>query len=190
MRTALSTLTVLALLLSASAAWAPSAEAQQWVTDDPRIRFGVDAGIGVAAFTTGGDPGGVVPLQARLGVQFNKLIGIYGLTGAYISGFNIDQPGEVFFGDWFTGGGVDFTFGSFFQVGGAFGVDYLLGDDVRNRAYPGAELRLAILLGTQGPGARGGIAIAIKQHFTILEADVGGSGLLSYTVATLGFELY
>ena len=86
---------------------------------------------------------------------------------------------------------MDYTFGSFFQIGGAFGVDYVFGDDVRReRAYPGAELRLAIMLGTQGPGARGAVAIALKQHFTIIEVDAASRGLISYTVVTAGFELF
>ena len=107
----------------------------------------------------------------------------------------IADSGHSTFIDWYSGGGIDFTFGDLFQVGVSGGIDYIVADNLpvslaSELVHPGAELRLVFLLGTKGPGARGAVAIGLRQHLTFLDPQVRGFGVLSYTLATAGFELF
>ena len=59
---------ITALSFAAALGAASPAYAQQWVSDDPRVRFGFDGGIGVAAFTDGiGEVGGRSPCRGGSG---------------------------------------------------------------------------------------------------------------------------
>lgn len=182
--------------LLASFTLAAPASAQRWTEDPPRIRFGADGGVGLA-YTDQFDDYAAAALvaQARLGVQFNSLFGIYAQTGALGMLYEAPRPGDDGLqGDiaWANALGLDFTFGHVLQIGIAGGADFFRGNNFTD-FYPAVEGRIALLLGTQRPGARGAFAIALKNHTTIIteRTDVVDAGsFVNFTYLTLGFELY
>lgn len=183
--------------LLASFALAAPASADDWEEDDPvRIRVGVDGGLGLAYTDHFNDYAGVALTgQARLGVQVNSLFGVYAQTGAL--GMLYEAPrlaDDGLQGDvaWANALGIDFTFGHVFQIGIAGGADFFYGNNFTD-VYPAIEGRIALLLGTQSPGARGAFSIALKNHTTIItqRSDVVDAGnFVNFTYVTAGFELY
>lgn len=175
---------VLSLCL-ASLMFTPSAEAQE--QDNARIRFGVDGGLGVGVLTTT-DPDqlfGALAASARLGIQFNSLIGVYYQMGGWALGRESGSSYHTV-GDWSHTANIDFTLGSFFQFGAGAGVD-LVGQGLD--AFPSLDARLAFLIGTHGPGARGAFSLGLKAHVAF---DVSGPnvGVLAIPLIFAGFELF
>lgn len=197
---------VFALVVAVGAAWGPVAAAQEDAAEDPpaevqpgaaentipRLRLGAEGGLGVAVRSAVGGPGFIAPIQGRLGVQLHEQLGLFAQTSLALVGYGVGGFSQITFFDWFTGAGLDATIDGFLQLGGAIGIDYQFGDSFfRARAYPGVELRVAVLFGrTHSPGPRKGLVLALTQHFAIVEADIPGTGVMSYTVLTAGFELY
>lgn len=172
------------------------AAADDWDEDPARIRFGADGGLGIAYTDQFDDyAGAALAAQVRLGVQFNSLFALYAQTG--VLGMVYDAPlsgDDGIQGDvaWANAIGLDFTFGHVFQIGVAGGADFFRGNHFTD-FYPAVEGRIALLLGTQGPGARGAFSIALKNHTTIIterSAAVDAGSFVNFTYLTLGFELY
>ncbi|MGF1468356.1 MAG: hypothetical protein ACFCGT_19715 [Sandaracinaceae bacterium] len=188
-------------LVAASLVWlAPTAVLAQeegggdgrYVEDNARIRFGADGGAGALIFAGQGGArgGGHGAAQVRLGVQFSSLFGLYGQTGLLFGAWDRAGSGDpAGLNNWSSGGGFDFTFGNFFQIGAEGSFDLLSGDLFNANGYPGVGARIAFMLGTTGPGARGAFAIALKQHVTII-TDAPGENIFSWTYLTVGFELF
>jgi hypothetical protein len=165
------------------------------VEDNARLRFGIDGGAGLMFTDLGsGAAGGSLGASVRLGVQGNSLWGLY-LQSSFIVGlYDLPELPNSIDADavWANSANVDFTFWNFFQVGVGAGADIIAGTAF-NDAFPAFDVRLALLLGSTGPGARAGLALGLRSHFALL-FDTNNFSLegqvLNHTLLTLGFEAY
>lgn len=154
--------------------------------DGARIRFGIDGGLGFGILAVGDVTAafGALAAAGRIGVQFDGLFGLYYQAGAWLIGRDAG-PAFTTIGIWTNTANIDFTFGNFFQLGVGGGVA-LFG--AKFDAFPTFDTRIAIQLGSTGPGARGGLVIGLRTNITI---DVSGPtvGVLALPLIFAGFEL-
>lgn len=174
----------------AATAFAPTAHAHDDLEYVTRFRFGINAaGGGLAGDHEAGMGGG----QLRLGAQINDLFAIY-------------YQGEGFIGAWSTDSRLagmlynvamaELTLADVFQLGLGPSLDYVWGcrDPNGNRdlacanegPFFGADARLAVVLGGEGPHNRHGVTFSATIHPTWFAED-------SVSVAALlgvGYEMY
>lgn len=184
-------MTVLAGLLAMGSLAAPSAAEAQRRHWTPRLRFGVS---GVGGGFVGSLQGGLGGVSPRVGLQLTEHVAIM-VQGQYLVGRYVDGTGE-FAGLAFHAAMVEFTAGSVFQFGVGPSLDFWWGCDAgpgqvacsNTGPYPGADFRLAVVLGGRYDTTRSrtGFSISVDVHPTMLS---NGNWA---TVGLLGFggEIY
>lgn len=186
----------LALALAALTAQALPAEAQDRVVivhdHGPRLRFGAS---GVGGGFVGAVHGGAGGLALRIGVQFTDVVAIY-LQGQALLGAFLPEPpptSSAASGFVFHELMLDLTFFDVLQVGAGPSLDFVWGCSTENRGavcarqgpFFGGDLRVAVVLGSRGPGRRGGVSFSVDAHPTWLDSDVATMLLFG-----IGGELY
>lgn len=184
-----------ALLVSMLVAVAPSsADAHDGdYYRGPRFRFGAEVGAG---FWPQEDFGLGLAAYPNFGIQFHDAIALVAITGVTMGGFT-DRAAPDLEDKWayFNGIGLlDFTLGSFLQLGGGGGVDYgdfglcEDGDQVcriRRDTRGTVHGRLAIVPGFRTARGRMGFPIAAHYHAPFID------GKPEHTLMfTFGFQRY
>lgn len=161
-------LAILGLLGTAS-----TAEAQQryWA---PRLRFGVS---GVGGGFVGDAAGGLGGLSPRIGVQLSEHAAIL-IQGQYLVGHYVDGTGEMA-GVALHTAMFELTAASIFQFGVGPSLDFWWGCNAdraqvvcgNSGPYPGADMRLAIVVGGRYDRTRSrtGFGISVDLHPTLLD---------------------
>lgn len=180
---------------------APAAAQERPWSDDPRFRFGVDAGTGLA-WDAEGTVGGAIHAGIRAGVQLDEFFALYYQGRITGHGTEIERRRTVWLATTSNGLGFDVTLLSAVQIGGGLAVDYLTGDfcgaqlcmGANEGTYLGIDLRLAfIALWFQDPmsGQRNGLLIGARWHTTTLpDRPTSTLGAIHSLTVDAGWELF
>ena len=171
---------------------------------DPHVRFGVSA-LGCVFVRTAGsgkhDPasdfGGAGGIELQAGVQITRLVAVFYDGKHMAGGFAPNETSPFgFAGFSFNELMVDFTLpadprtGVVLQLGVAPSVDVFCAAGTCD-AFPGADARLAFVLGNHAVRRRTGLAFGIEFHPSfVTDATFTTSALISSVLLTIGFELY
>jgi hypothetical protein len=161
------------LALFGATAGASTAEAQHryWT---PRLRFGVS---GVGGGFLGDTSGGLGGISPRVGVQLSEHAAIL-IQGQYLLGRYVDGTGEMA-GVALHTAMFELTAAGMFQFGIGPSLDFWWGCDAdpgqvvcgNSGPYPGADMRLAIVVGGRYDRTRSrtGFSVSVDLHPTLLD---------------------
>ncbi len=159
-----------------------------------RFRFGA-SGVGGAVIASGPDIG-MGGAQLRFGINMGDMLAFYyqptGLIGSFI-----DRPdgSESIAGLMWNTAMAELTFADMLQLGVGPSMDFVWGCDNRfqneiecDASNPifGIHGRVAVVLGGDGPGRRGGLTLSADVHPMFYEWDEVALSV----IGGLGFDLY
>lgn len=169
--------------------------------DRPRLRFGAEAGFGMA-WDTESRPAGALASGMRLGLQIDRWTAIYYQGRFTAAGAEVEPRRTVWLATTSNGVGMDVTIVSVVQLGAALSLDWLAGDacggqlcaGLAEGLYAGVDVRVAAIpFGREShpSGGRSGFVLVADWHVTPIPEDAvrGLRAVHSLTIGA-GWEMY